>query len=102
MSNPVSPSSAQLYIGIDGGGTSCRARIEDAVGDVLGQGTPGPATTRIGVARSMQAVRAASEAAAIDVGLMPSALGHTIAGVARRKETVPIDSSGQSKGAQIC
>jgi glucosamine kinase len=81
MSNPVSPSSTQLYIGIDGGGTSCRARIEDAAGNTLGQGTAGPATTRIGADRSMQAVRTASEAAAIDASLMPSALGHIIAGV---------------------
>ena len=81
MSNHVSPSPSQLYIGIDGGGTSCRARIEDAAGNVLGQGTAGPATTRIGVDRSMQAVRAASEAAAIDACLTPSALCHTIAGV---------------------
>ena len=68
MSNPVSPSPSQLYIGIDGGGTGCRAR-EDAAGNVLGQGATGPATTRIGVDRSMQAVRAASEAAAIDAHL---------------------------------
>jgi glucosamine kinase len=81
MSNPVSPNSTQLYIGIDGGGTRCRARIEDAEGNVLGQGTAGPATTRIGVDSSMQAVRAASEAAAMDASLMPSALGHLIAGV---------------------
>ena len=81
MSNPVSPNSTQLYIGIDGGRTSCRARIEDAEGNVLGQGTAGPATTRIGADRSMQAVRTASEAAAIDAGLVPSALGHLIAGV---------------------
>lgn len=81
MGNPVSPSSAQLYIGVDGGGTGCRARIEDAAGNVLGRGTAGPATTRIGADRSMQAVRTAIEAAAIDANLMPSALGHTIAGV---------------------
>ncbi|SDN45773.1 BadF/BadG/BcrA/BcrD ATPase family protein [Afipia sp. GAS231] len=81
MSNPVSPNSTQLYIGIDGGGTSCRARIEDAEGNVLGQGTAGPATTRIGVDSSMQAVRTASEAAVMDASLMPSALGHLIAGV---------------------
>lgn len=81
MSAPVSPSCTQLYIGIDGGGTGCRARIEDAAGHVLGQGTAGPATTRIGADRSMQAVRMASEAAAIDAGLVPSALRHAIAGV---------------------
>src|SRR3979490_425265 len=65
MSNPVSPNSTQLYIGIDGGGTSCRARIEDAEGNVLGQGTAGPATTRIGVDTSMQAVRTAGGAAGV-------------------------------------
>ena len=35
----------------------------------LGQGAAGPATTRIGADRAMQAVRAASEAAAVDAGL---------------------------------
>jgi hypothetical protein len=120
MSNPVSPSSTQLYIGIDGGGTGCRARIEDAAGNVLGQGTAGPATTRIGVDRSMQAVRAASEAAAIDASLKslmvqwlsPEVVhflsppeADSVAGallLARRKGSVPIDSSEQRKGAQIC
>lgn len=32
-----------LYLGIDGGGTGCRAAIADATGHVLGQGTGGPA-----------------------------------------------------------
>jgi glucosamine kinase len=81
MSDPVSPSCTQLYIGIDGGGTGCRARIENVAGRVLGQGTAGPATTRIGADSSMQAVRTASEAAAIDAGLVPSTLRHAIAGV---------------------
>ena len=31
----------QLYIGVDGGGTGCRARVEDAEGDVLGSGICG-------------------------------------------------------------
>ena len=119
MSNPVSPSPTQLYIGIDGGGTSCRARIEDAAGNVLGQGTAGPATTRIGVNRSMQAVCAASEAAAIDASLTSRMVqwlspevvhfpsppeADAVAGallLARRKGSVPIDSSGQRKGAHM-
>lgn len=81
MSSYDSPNSTQFYIGVDGGGSSCRARIEDREGRLLGQGTAGPATTRIGLDRSMQAVREASETAAIDAGLLPTALGHTIAGV---------------------
>src|SRR4030081_4081106 len=81
MSSYDSPNSAQFFIGIDGGGTSCRARIEDAQGHFLGQGAAGPAATRIGLDRSMQAVRTASEAAAIDAGLSPAALAHTSAAV---------------------
>lgn len=32
-----------IYLGIDGGGTGCRARAEDAEGVVLGEGAAGPA-----------------------------------------------------------
>jgi glucosamine kinase len=81
MSKYDSSDHAQFYIGVDGGGTSCRARIEDAEGRLLGQGAAGPAATRIGADRSMQAVRAASMAAATDAGLPPTALAHTSAGV---------------------
>ena len=81
MSKYDSSDHAQFYIGVDGGGTSCRARIEDAEGRLLGQGDAGPAATRIGADRSMQAVRTASMAAAIDAGLLPAALAQTSAGV---------------------
>jgi glucosamine kinase len=37
MSKHDSSDRAQFYIGVDGGGTSCRARIEDAEGRLLGQ-----------------------------------------------------------------
>ena len=33
----------QLLVGVDGGGTGCRARIVDADGRVLGTGIAGPA-----------------------------------------------------------
>jgi glucosamine kinase len=39
--------SAHYFMGVDGGGTGCRARIEDEAGTVLGQGLSGPATTRL-------------------------------------------------------
>src|SRR5712675_3433761 len=81
MSKYDSSDHAQFYIGVDGGGTSCRARIEDAGGHLLGQGVAGPAATRIGADRSMQAVRTASMAAASDAGLLPTALAHASAGV---------------------
>ena len=33
-----------LFVGVDGGGTGCRARIEDSTGRVLGTGIAGPAS----------------------------------------------------------
>ena len=36
-------SSDLFFIGIDGGGTRCRARLEDVDGNVLGEGVSGPA-----------------------------------------------------------
>src|SRR5882757_5030174 len=81
MSKDYSSDRAQLYIVDDGEGTSCRARIEDAAGHLLGEGAAGPAATRLGADRSIQAVRAASEAAAIDAGLPPIALAQASAGV---------------------
>ncbi|MEA2864188.1 MAG: glucosamine kinase [Bradyrhizobium sp.] len=81
MNTQDSSDHARLYLGVDGGGTSCRARIEDGEGRVLGQGEAGPAATRFGAERAMQAVRTASTAAAIDAGLLPAVLAQTSAGV---------------------
>jgi glucosamine kinase len=81
MSTSDSSDQARFYIGIDGGGTGCRARIEDAQGRALGQGTAGPAATRIGAEKAMQAVREASMAAAADAGLPPDVLAGASAAV---------------------
>ena len=45
-----------LFVGVDGGGTGCRARIEDAEGCLLGTGIAGPAALRIGVDRALAEV----------------------------------------------
>src|SRR5258708_11760405 len=81
MSKDYSSDRPQFYIGVDGGGTIGGARIEDAEGRLLGQGAAGPVATRLGADGSIQAVRAASEAAAIDAGLPPTALAEASAGV---------------------
>ncbi len=38
-----------LYLGVDAGGSHCRARLTDEAGKVLGTGQSGPANTRMGV-----------------------------------------------------
>jgi glucosamine kinase len=62
-------SDIQLFIGVDGGGTGCRARIEDADGRALGRGSSGPAALRIGIDGSLAAIKAASLSAAADAGI---------------------------------
>lgn len=70
-----------IFLGIDGGGTGCRARFESADGRVLGQGFSGPATTRIGIAAAWASLAQAYEAAARDAGLAPADLASVSAGI---------------------
>jgi glucosamine kinase len=78
-----------LYLGVDGGGSGCRARLEDEGGAVLGEGSSGPASTRIGVDKAwrsiMRACTAAIEQAGVDrqdFAAMHAAIG--LAGLGRR------------------
>ncbi len=48
--------SEDIYIGVDGGGTKCKAYIEDANGNLLGQAQGGPAQIRISVDRAWGSV----------------------------------------------
>jgi glucosamine kinase len=77
-----------LYLGVDGGGSRCRARIEDEDGAVLGEGGSGPATTRLGIDEAWQSIMRACTAAAEQAGLLREdfALMHAgigLAGLAR-------------------
>jgi glucosamine kinase len=58
-----------LYLGVDGGGSRCRARIEDQYGAVLGEGGSGPATTRLGINEAWRSVMRACAIAAEQAGL---------------------------------
>jgi len=70
-----------LVIGVDGGGTGCRARLEDGAGRVLGHGSGGPAAVRLGIERSMAAVEKACRAALAEAKLPATALAATDAAV---------------------
>jgi glucosamine kinase len=63
-----------LYIGVDGGGTGCRARIRDAGGRLIGEGQGGPANARLGTAVAMGSVVQAAKAAAASGGIAEAAL----------------------------
>jgi len=69
------------YLGIDGGGTRCRARIEDENGRLLGEASSGSATTRIGVEKAWRSIIEATEAAAAQSGLTQEDFARMHAGI---------------------
>jgi glucosamine kinase len=83
------PSAGPLFVGVDGGGTGCRARIEGAEGCLLGTGIAGPAALRLGVDRALAEVEKACRAALEEAGLGADALSSVhaavgLAGVGRK------------------
>lgn len=50
-----------LLLGVDGGGTGCRARLTNVNGEVLGEGAAGPANIRFGIKESFASVLEATE-----------------------------------------
>ncbi|MER8571030.1 N-acetylglucosamine kinase [Mesorhizobium sp. M1409] len=74
-------SGADYFLGVDGGGTGCRARIEDSDGTVLGQGLSGPATTRLGIDVAWASVAKAFGTAVEEAGFGAAEIARTHAGI---------------------
>lgn len=70
----------RYYLGIDGGGTNCRARLRDAGGRLLGEGRGGAANVRLDVVRVRRSILDAAEAARRAAGLDEAVWRETIAG----------------------
>lgn len=60
-----------LLLGVDGGGTGCRARLADLDLNILGEGSAGPANIRLGLRKSFAAVMRAVEASFDEAGIVP-------------------------------
>jgi len=65
-----------FFLGIDGGATSCRARIRDMDGKLLGEGESGPANIHSNFRLAMESIRLACEAALRSAGLDEQSLQH--------------------------
>jgi glucosamine kinase len=74
----------RFFLGVDGGGTGCRARIEDESGSVLGQGLSGPATTRLGIEQAWASISRAFNAAFDEAGFGSDEIGRTHVGIGRK------------------
>ncbi|TNC73291.1 BadF/BadG/BcrA/BcrD ATPase family protein [Rubellimicrobium roseum] len=58
-----------LFLGVDGGGTGCRAAVADAAGRVLGRGTAGPANIASDPEGARASILRAARAALAEAGL---------------------------------
>lgn len=77
-----------FFLGIDAGGSNCRARLIDADGTVIGTGSGGTANARIGLAALHDTLRAVTQDAVAQAGLNPDQVatiraGMGIAGISR-------------------
>lgn len=58
-----------IYIGVDGGGTKSKLRVEDSAGNLLGQAIAGPANIRLSVDGAWESIYTA-----LDEALLPHAI----------------------------
>jgi len=70
-----------IYLGVDGGGSRCRARLEAEHGALLGEGNSGPATTRLGTDKTWRSIMHACAAAAEQAGLAREEFSRIHAGI---------------------
>lgn len=73
--------SKHFFVGVDGGATSCRARIRDLDGNILGEGSGGPANIHANLELARQSLRAAIAGALRASGLEEENLQNAHAGL---------------------
>jgi glucosamine kinase len=78
-----------LYLGIDGGGTACRARLADGSGRVLGEGLAGSSNLTLGIDTAAAAIRQAAEHAFEAACVAPDRRKHVHAGYGLAGANVP-------------
>ncbi|MGZ3352819.1 MAG: BadF/BadG/BcrA/BcrD ATPase family protein, partial [Xanthobacteraceae bacterium] len=73
MSDPT------LLLGVDGGATLCRARLQAMSGELLGESIAGPANIRLGLQQSFSAVLRATAECLRQAGLAPNDMARIVA-----------------------
>ncbi|ABM25904.1 ATPase, BadF/BadG/BcrA/BcrD type [Shewanella sp. W3-18-1] len=78
-----------LFIGVDGGGSKCRATIYCADGTVLGTGVAGRANPLHGLAQTFESIQASTRLALLDAGMNESDSYLLVAGLGLAGVNVP-------------
>ena len=79
----------QLFIGVDGGGSKCRATIYTADGTVLGTGVAGRANPLHGLAQAFASIEASTRQALLDAGMKETDSHLLVAGLGLAGVNVP-------------
>jgi glucosamine kinase len=78
-----------VYLGIDGGGTKCKVRLEDAQGNLLAEAIAGPANAARNLTGSVKAVLEASEKAIAKANIKGLTLNQIHAGIGLAGINIP-------------
>ena len=79
----------QLFIGIDGGGTKCRATIYSSTQGLLGTGLGGPANPLHGLERTLESIIVSTQLALQDAGLRVEQVHDIVAGLGLAGVNIP-------------
>ncbi len=79
----------QLFLGIDGGGTKCKARLETYSGELLGEGLSGPANPAQNASLTCQSITEASQMAIANAGLPVEAIAEVHAALGLAGVNIP-------------
>ena len=71
----------ELFVGIDGGGTKCKAIIVNSANEILGTGIAGPGNPLHGFTQAINSIEQSAQLALNDAGLSETPLSYLVAGV---------------------
>jgi glucosamine kinase len=91
------PGEPPLLLGVDGGGTRCRARLADANGTTLAEAVGGPANIRFGLEESLSAVYQAGAQCLEAASLPPQEQQRIIACLALAGASEPAHSAAAAR-----
>jgi glucosamine kinase len=93
-----------LFLGVDGGGTRCRARLSDCTGAILGEGIAGPANVRISLEESVRSVCDAARQCLAQAGASfsdPIAACLALAGASEPTEAAAAQSAFEERFGRV-
>ena len=80
----------EIFLGIDGGGTKCKAIVMSGDNKILGTGIAGPANPLHGYEQAINSITESAKLALKDAGIDESEIGNVVAGVGLAGVNLPI------------